>query len=395
MALLYFIPVAIAAVRLSKLMTTAVSILAAITWFMADYFVSSSPMRNYPHESLVWIGAIRLGTLSIVSYLVVKVNEAIRAREESAEKLRLLNQELQRRVDERTADLRKSLDEMEHFSYSITHDMRAPRRAMISFAQLAELESCNCQPPVDQTFIRHIKMASTRMDKLITDALSFSKAIREELPLGPVNLANFLRDLIETYPNLRPDKADIQIEGVLPTVLGNEAGLTQCFGNLLDNAVKFAKPSTKAKVRVWATSVQPSPATIPAADRPGLTDGHTMMRRSRSVAPQSPINPRPSTGDSVRIWVADDGIGIPKIFLNQIFGMFQRGTNVQEGTGIGLAIVRKVVERMGGQVGVESREGIGSRFWVDLLSAPRRDISVEAPEANIDRSSFGADRHPW
>lgn len=100
--------------------------------------------------------------------------------------------------------------------------------------------------------------------------------------------------------------------------------------------------------------------------------------------------------DSVRIWVADDGIGIPKTFLKQIFGMFQRGTNIQEGTGIGLAIVRKVVERMGGQVGVESQEGIGSRFWVDLLSAPNPDASVEAhlPEANIDQSSFGAERHP-
>jgi signal transduction histidine kinase len=173
------------------------------------------------------------------------------------------------------------------------------------------------------------------MDQLIADSLSYSQAARQELILEPVDLFQLLDGLVETYPNLQPDKADIRIDPGLPTVLGNEAALTQCFGNLLGNAVKFAKPGAKPQVRVWA--------------EPGAS--------------------KTKTG-CVRIWVEDNGIGIPKESLARIFGLFQRASKDREGTGIGLAIVRKVAQRMGGEVGVESEEAKGSRFWVELAQAP-------------------------
>ncbi len=154
--------------------------------------------------------------------------------------------------------------------------------------------------------------------------------------MEPVDLFVLIDGLVETYPNLQPDKAEIHIEPKLPTVMGNEAALTQCFSNLLGNAVKFAKPGSKARIRIRAE--------------------------------HSPGSPEPGA-KAVRIWVEDDGIGIPKDAQERIFAMFQRLDPTREGTGIGLAIVRKVVERMGGKVGVESELDHGSRFWVDLPMA--------------------------
>ena len=181
------------------------------------------------------------------------------------------------------------------------------------------------------------------MDQLIADSLDYSKAVRQELILEPVDLGQLLGDLVETYPNLQPDKADIQNEPGLPVVWGNQAALTQCFSNLLGNAVKFARPGTKPHIRVWAETLNPRPP--------------------------APNQTKPSTR-FVRIWVEDNGIGVPKAFQGRIFDMFQRATNEHPGTGIGLAIVRKVVQRMGGGVGVESEEGQGSRFRVELAKAP-------------------------
>jgi signal transduction histidine kinase len=119
-------------------------------------------------------------------------------------------------------------------------------------------------------------------------------------------------------------------------VLGNEALLTECFSNLLGNAVKFVAHGTRAKVRIRAEA-------------------------GKAIA---------------RVWVEDNGIGISKQAQERLFRLFQRVTIHDEGTGLGLALVRKVVERMGGSAGVESEPGQGSRFWVDLrMAAPLGAVS--------------------
>jgi len=231
---------------------------------------------------------------------------------------------------------------------------------MQGFAELIEEECAGCPGRLSQQYFRRIRTAANRMDQLITDALNYSRAVRQEIPMEKVDVGELLQDLVDTYPNLQPDQADIFIQPNLPPVLGNEAALTQCFSNLLGNAVKFAKPGVKPVVRVWAEPAPPAqpgqtPRAVPTSGF-GASNGESGNLR--------PLN------EKVRIWVEDNGVGIAKHYQHHIFGIFQRGGTEHEGTGIGLAIVQKVAQRMGGEVGVESEEGAGSRFWVELQQAP-------------------------
>ena len=279
------------------------------------------------------------GEITGVGVAAVNLTQQKRAEEALAEtqaQLQAHAQTLEQTVVARTAKLRETVADLEHFSYAITHDMRAPLRAMQGFASIMDEECAGCERADNHEYLRRIQIAATRLDSLITDSLSYAKTVREQIVLEPVNLGQLIPGLLLTYPNLQPDQADIQLAEPLPVVFGNTAALTQCFSNLLGNAVKFAKPNTKPHIRVWAEQTDAQPATR---------------------------NPQPQF---VRLWVEDDGTGISKGALPRIFNLFVRATKDIEGTGLGLAIVKKVVERMGGRVGVESVEGQGSRFWVDL-----------------------------
>lgn len=245
------------------------------------------------------------------------------------QELRQNNADLDRLVQARTAELQDMVNELEHFSYSITHDLRAPLRAMHGFAGMLAEECAEQLTEQSRDYLRRLTTAATRMDRLITDALVYSKTVREELALRPVNPAELLRGMIESYPAFQPPHANIELQPELPRVLANEAALTQCFSNLLGNAVKFVPKGTVPSVRVRADH----------------DDG------------------------MVRLWFEDNGIGIPPEMQSRVFLMFQRASKEFEGTGIGLALVRKVAERMGGRVGVLSEPGRGSRFWVDLKRA--------------------------
>jgi PAS domain S-box-containing protein len=229
------------------------------------------------------------------------------------------------------AKVREMIGELEGVSYAIVHDMRAPLRAMEAFAHMLGQDPARHSVAQRKDFARRITTAAARLDELIRDALTYNQVVLQPAPLHPIKLTRLLRDLLETYPNLSPERADISLEKGMPSVMGNEALLTQCFSNLLGNAVKFVAPDVRPRVRVRAESAN----------------------------------------DFVRIWIEDNGIGVPPHAHERLFKMFQRLTTGYEGTGIGLAIVRKVVERMEGRVGVQSQPGKGSRFWVELKPAQK------------------------
>ncbi len=232
----------------------------------------------------------------------------------------------QRQLEERSAKLRETVAELEHMSYSIMHDMRAPLRAILGFSSMVIENDGPRLSSGSRDCLERMTAAANRMDHLICDVLNYSLVVRGELPLRAINVYELLQGIVRTYPAFQAPNVEIRISPDLPPVQANEAALTQCFSNLLDNAVKFVDPGRTPRVAVHGERV----------------DGW------------------------VRISVEDNGIGIPEALRSKLFGIFERGASVGAGTGMGLAIVRKAAERMGGRVGVSSNPHYGSRFWIEL-----------------------------
>ena len=159
-----------------------------------------------------------------------------------------ISADLERIVEERTSRLRETVLELEQFSHALVHDMRAPLRAMESYAFLLREEVKETQSQRVRDYLERIRASSRRLDHLILDALNYSQVSREDLPLEAIELEPLLREIIATYPGLQPPRATLEIHGSLPRVLGNLAGLTQCFSNLFSNAVKFVAPGVKPLV---------------------------------------------------------------------------------------------------------------------------------------------------
>jgi PAS domain S-box-containing protein len=249
-------------------------------------------------------------------------------RTRSEQALRAANENLEREVQARTAKLRETVGELEAFSYSITHDMRAPLRAMQGFAIALQDEAASLTPDC-RDYVRRIVNSANRMDQLITDVLNYSRSLRADMELKVVDFKTLTLGILESYPQFQAANVQVLLEGAFPKVRANEAALTQCISNLLNNAVKFVNPGTDPRVRIWAEN----------------------------------------TGPKVRFWFEDNGIGIKKEYQEKIWGLFQKLNRGFEGTGLGLAIVRKAADRMGGSVGVESETGTGSRFWLELQAS--------------------------
>ena len=237
-------------------------------------------------------------------------------------------QQLEATVAERTAQLRETVSELEGFSYSVAHDMRAPLRVMNSYARLLQSDFAQSLPPEGQDFAQRIANGAARLDSLITDVLNYSRISRGEMPLEDVDVELLAREIIDSYEDLRPHSACFEVQSPMPHVFANRAALTQCLSNLLSNAVKFVPDDRTPCIRLTAEE----------------NDG------------------------GVRISIQDNGIGISEEGQKRIFKMFQRlnRPGEYEGTGIGLTIVRKALKRMGGSITVQSRLGEGSTFSFEL-----------------------------
>jgi len=250
----------------------------------------------------------------------------ITERRRDEEKLERLNVDLETAVTERTADL-------EAFAYSVSHDLRAPLRAIQGFSE-AILEDFTTQlDDTGQDYLRRMGQAATRMDQLIQDLLAYSRLSSSDIEPQRVSLETIVAEARDTIAEELGDRrAEFVVEQPLPPVHANGPVLRQVVANLLSNSVKFVEPGQVARVRVWAET----------------------------------------RDTNIRLWVEDNGIGIAPEHHERITHVFERlhGQETYPGTGIGLVIVKKAMSRLKGSLGLESELGRGSRFWLELPHAP-------------------------
>lgn len=238
---------------------------------------------------------------------------------------------LEQTVAVRTAALRETNEQLEAFVYTIAHDLRGPLRSVNGYAQLLADDYAAALDETAMHLLQRIRGSAEFMDRLILDLLAFGRTARAEIELARVDVQRAWHvALAQTAGQVEQSHAEIETLAPLPAVRAHEATLGQVLANLLSNALKFVAPGVQPRVRF----------------------------RSEEIGPK------------VRLWVEDNGIGIDPEMQERIFRVFERlhGSRYA-GTGIGLSIVRKGVERMDGKVGVESDGKSGTKIWIDLPRA--------------------------
>jgi PAS domain S-box-containing protein len=272
----------------------------------------AAPIRNAQGEIVRWFGTS------------TDIDDVVKARETLAHH----QVELEDLVLQRTSELQNSNKQLEAFVYTIAHDLRAPLRSMEGFSTMLLEQAGEALNERCRDYALRIRHSAQHMDALLMDLLGFSRASQQRIELSPVPLESAMQIALSNLEQeIQTTQARVEATGPWPSVQAHEPTLVQVLVNLVSNALKFVRAGVPSLVRVHAE-------------------------------PQ---------GEFVRVFVEDNGIGIKPEHHEQIFRLFTRLEGGRyPGTGIGLAIVQKGVERMGGRVGLESTPGQGSRFWFDL-----------------------------
>jgi two-component system sensor kinase len=249
-------------------------------------------------------------------------------RRQAEEEIRRLNEELEARVKARTAELEFANREMEAFSYSVSHDLKAPIRAIQGFSRMLVGEHA---AKLDAEGLRLLQVVcdnTTLMHHLIDDLLALSRLGRLQIRKSVINLTAMVRQIFDQLRTQTPER-DLRLTvGDLPPALGDQSLLNQVMMNLLGNAVKFTKSRETAVIEVG-----------------GRTEGKEDI-----------------------YYVKDNGVGFDERYADKLFGVFQRLHDGEEfeGTGVGLSIVKRIVQRHGGRVWAEGKVGEGATFYFAL-----------------------------
>ena len=262
---------------------------------------------------------------AIITALLLERQRRRRAREA----LDRLNAELETRIDQRTAALHAKSRELESFAYSVAHDLKAPLRGIDGYSRILLQDYSESLKEDGCTMLQTIQDSTDEMTRLIDDLLAYSRLERRELRTDTVELAPVVTSLVEEKKREWAERAiDFVVDVNGAVVLADASGLTQALRNYLDNAIKFTGKVPAARIEV------------------GAEEG----------------------AECCVLWVRDNGIGFDMEHHEHIFDIFQR-LNVSDdypGTGIGLAIVRKAMERMGGRAWAESKPGAGATFYLEI-----------------------------
>ena len=290
------------------------------------------------HQFNVWItiSPIRDATGKVIG--VSKVVRDITDRKMAEEKICQLNAELEKRVGERTEQLKSANDDLEAFSYSVSHDLRAPLRHVMGFVDLLRKDSGPSLSEKSSRYLSTISEAAKRMGHLIDDLLDFSRIGRAEMKKANVNLDKLVRETLNDFQMETQGRNVVWEIHPLPLVRADRALLRLVLVNLISNAIKFTGHCRKARIEIGCV---------------------------------------PGDGNETVIFVRDNGAGFDPLYTKKLFGVFQRlHSNAEfEGTGIGLANIKRIILRHGGRVWADGVVNSGATFFFSL---PKQDgVSYE------------------